>query len=67
MNLTRENKLDVLSGFLAVFGIVLMVVGSEFSNSLLMIVGAAIVILTAGVRFWFFRSARSRDHHLQSH
>jgi hypothetical protein len=63
MNLTRENKLDVLSGSFAVLGIVLMLVASDLSQDFLMGVGAAIVVLTAGIRFWAFRSSQHPHPH----
>ncbi|MGH9512218.1 MAG: hypothetical protein ACRD2U_08790 [Terriglobales bacterium] len=63
MNLTKENKLDVLSGTLAVLGIVLMLAASELSLEFLMELGAAIVVMTAGVRFWVFRSSQHSHLH----
>lgn len=59
MNLTRENKLDAVSGIFAVMGIVLTLIASEFSLPILMGTGAAIVILTAIVRVTYFRASRA--------
>jgi hypothetical protein len=58
MNLTRENKLDAISGLFAVIGVILTLVASEFSLHILMALGAAIVILTAIVRVSYFRGSR---------
>ena len=59
MNLTKENKLDLSSGILAIAGVVLALVASEFSLRILMGVGAGIVVLTAIVRVSYFRASRA--------
>jgi len=60
MTLTRENKLDLWSGALAMFGVILALVASEFALRILMGVGAAIVVLTAVIRVTYFRASRAQ-------
>lgn len=59
MNLSRENKLDALSGLIAVFGIALMFAAVELHTQALMEVGGGVVVLTALLRFWAFRAFRA--------
>lgn len=55
MNLTRENILDLWSGFSAIIGVVITLVASELALPSLMIVGVGVVAITAILRVSNFR------------